>query len=108
MIPRDIAELDEMRARAICDWQEPGKYDSLAEISPFDSTTMHQDHYKAMARAIREADEAAGLALMDSNEIRRVFSGRLNPLLDQAGQATLGFAVDAALLAASPFRKETP
>jgi hypothetical protein len=38
-------------AEAICDWQEPGKYAALAAKSPYDSTTLHQEHFRIMARA---------------------------------------------------------
>lgn len=44
----------EKAARALCDWQEPGRYDALANESPY-SSGIKQEHFRKMARAVLEA-----------------------------------------------------
>lgn len=36
-------------ARAICDWQEPGRYDEMAKL-PATSSEMHVEHFHKIAR----------------------------------------------------------
>lgn len=51
----------EAAARAICDWQEPGRYEAMANQSPYSSSffILHQIHFQKMARAAVEAYHAA-------------------------------------------------
>jgi enolase len=50
-----MSEMVERVAKAICNWQDPDNWNRVQEVHPLDSTNIHPEHFRIMARAAVEA-----------------------------------------------------
>ena len=86
--PKTAEELDEMRARALHDYTEKG-FPARVRTGWDGATGGSKVVYRNRARALREADEAAGLKIVPAKateEMVRAFTG------DQGCEPTWGLA----------------
>lgn len=56
VVPVEPAEAEvEDIAEAICNWQDPENWQRVLNVSPLDSTQIHAEHFRRMARIGRKA-----------------------------------------------------
>ena len=89
MTPRNEPELAELLARAIAKKRWGWAWEQVADQLKSD--------VRDEARATIEAERKAGLAVVRPEVIEATIKERLFPLLDQAGQATVSFALTDAI-----------